>query len=140
MSRYRGARLAAALERADATAADVNPVEHQFLAASKAQADHELRTARRQVRRTRRLAAGLAAVLVLTLIATGLAVGYQRTSDARAREADANRLAALSTSSGLPLDLSLLLAAQATRLSQTPERHATACSPRSCLTDERCAP
>ena len=95
-------------------------MEQQFLDASQAHADADLRDARARVRRTRRLAAGLAGVLVLALIATGLAVGYQRDANARARLADANRLAALSTTEG-PLDVSLLLAAQAVRLAETPE-------------------
>lgn len=131
---YRGARLSGALDWAAAPGADVTPVERAFLDNSQAQADAELRDARERAdreaaarHRTRRLAVGLAGVLVLALVAAGLAVGYQRDAADRAADAeasstvaDANRLAALSTTVG-SLDLSLLLAAQAVRLSQTPE-------------------
>jgi hypothetical protein len=138
---YRGARLSAALDWAAGADADATALERQYLDASKAQADAELRAAQERAereaeraereaasrRRTRRLAAGLAVVLVLALLAAGLAVRYQRDADARAADADAattvadaNRLAALSTTVG-PLDLSLLLAAQAVRLAKTPE-------------------
>jgi DNA-binding SARP family transcriptional activator/WD40 repeat protein len=131
---YRGARLSAALDWAHGHDADVTPVEQQFLDASRAMADADLRAAHERAereaeraereagsrRRTRRLAAGLAGVLVLALLASGLAFRYQRDADARARDADANRLAALSTTAGT-VDVSLLLAAQAMRLGKTPE-------------------
>ena len=71
-------------------------------------------------RRTRRLAIGLAAVLVVALVAAGLAVLSQREAQRASLVADANRLAALSTSVG-SLDLSYLLAAEAYRLADTPQ-------------------
>jgi DNA-binding SARP family transcriptional activator/WD40 repeat protein len=124
---YRGARLAAALDWAAAEDADPTPVEREFLDASERRAEVELVEARERAdreatarRRTRRLAAGLAAVLVLALIATVLAVRSQRQAQRASLVADANRLAALSTTAE-SLDLSLLLAAQAVRLAETPE-------------------
>jgi DNA-binding SARP family transcriptional activator/WD40 repeat protein len=131
---YRGARLAAALDWAADPDADVTAVERRFLDASKARADAELTEARELLdhevterRRTRRLASGLAALLVVALVATVLAVvaqrGAERSSRASERAhlgADANRLAALSTTVG-PLDLRSLLAAQGFRLADTPE-------------------
>jgi DNA-binding SARP family transcriptional activator/WD40 repeat protein len=131
---YRGARLAAALDWAAGDDAVPTPLEQEFIAASQEQADTELRQAHEQVarerrarRRTRRLATGLAAVLVVALVAAVLAVRYQQAADTRATElerttliADANRLAALSGEAPA-LDLSLLLAAQAARLADTPQ-------------------
>jgi WD40 repeat protein len=131
---YRGARLAPALDWASAPGSDPTPLERDFLEASRAHADAELREARDRAereaagrRRNRRLAAGLAAVLVVALVATGLAVVFQRRADRRAAEADAasivadaNRLAALSTTAG-SLGVSMLLAAEAVRLAETPE-------------------
>ena len=124
---YRGARLAAALDWADDPDADVTPVEQQFLDASRARADAELEDARERARvqgrarsRTRRLAIGLAAVLVVALVAAGLAVRSQRAATRASLVADANRLAALSTSVGA-LDVSFLLAVQGFRLADTPE-------------------
>jgi DNA-binding SARP family transcriptional activator/WD40 repeat protein len=131
---YRGARLAAALEWAAGADTEPTPTEGAFLSASREHADADLSAAQARAerealarRRTRRLAQGLAAVLVLALVATGLAVGYQRSADRRAAEADrastvadANRLAAQSTTAGT-LDTALLLAAQAVRLADTPD-------------------
>jgi DNA-binding SARP family transcriptional activator/WD40 repeat protein len=131
---YRGARLGAALDWAADADADVTAVERRFLDASKQRADAELTEARERLhreatgrRRTRRLAAGLAALLVVALVATVLAVAAQRGAErsSRASErahlgADANRLAALSTTVG-PLDLRSLLAVQGFRLADTPE-------------------
>ncbi|MGY1783274.1 nSTAND1 domain-containing NTPase [Geodermatophilus sp. SYSU D01036] len=124
---YRGARLAAALDWADRPDADPTPLERAFLDASRAATDAELVGARERAdreaaarRRTRWLAAGLAAVLVAALLAAGVAVGAQRAAQRASLVADANRLAALSTSVG-SLDLALLLAVQAVRLAETPD-------------------
>ena len=131
---YRGARLAAALDWAAGEDAVPTPLEDEFLTASRDQAETELRQAHEQIarerrarRRARRLAAGLAAVLVVALLATFLAVRFQRAAEVRAAEiertsliADAHRLAALSGEAPA-LDVSLLLAAQAVRLADTPQ-------------------
>lgn len=123
---YRGARLEAAREWAAVPGADVTPLESEFLAASNELAAGELAAATARAnseaagrRRTRRLASGLAAALVLALVAAGLAVRYQQDAEARATEADASRLAALSTTAQ-DLDLSLLLASAAVRIARTP--------------------
>ena len=131
---WRGARLSAALDWAGADGARPTPVERAFLEASQERAEAQLREARRQVeqetsarRRTRSLAAGLAVVLVLALVAAGAALQARGAADRRAADAvaastvaDANRLAARSAGDS-PVDLSLLLAAQAVRLADTPE-------------------
>lgn len=130
---YGGIRLAKALEWRDRAGPRLTPTERAFLDASRARADEDLRAlterAERETataRRTRRLASGLAGVLVLALVAAGLAVRYQRDATARADDAraasttaDANRIAALSRSVG-SLDLSLLLAAEAVHIADTP--------------------
>ena len=124
---YRGARLGAALDWAAGAPDEPTTVERSFLDASQARADAELEEARERARsqararhRTRRLAIGLAAVLVVALVAAGLAVGSQRAATRATLVADANRLAALSTTVG-SLDLSFLLAAEGFRLADTPE-------------------
>ncbi len=131
---YGGTRLAQAVEWRERTGPHLTPTEQTFLDASHARIDADLREAQQRAereaaarRRTRRLASGLAGVLVLALVATGLAVRYQRDATARARDAtaagtlaEANRLAALSTSVG-SLDVSLLLAAEAAQVADTPE-------------------
>ncbi len=130
----RGARLAAALDWADRPDADPAPVERAFLDASRAAADAELAAAHRRAdreaaarQRTRWLAAGLATVLAAVLVVAVVAVRAEQDAEAREADAlqaalvaDANRLATLSTRAG-PLDLSLLLAAQAVRLAETPD-------------------
>lgn len=131
---YRGVRLAQTLDWRERAGPDLTPTERAYLDASRAGADADLRAAQDRAeheaaarRRTRRLAGGLAGALVLTLITTGLAVRYQQNAAARASDAahastlaDANRLAALSTTVG-SLDLSLLLAAEAAQIADTPE-------------------
>ena len=124
---YRGARLSAALDWAAGPDAELTPAEQRFLDASRARADAELTAAQERAdreaagrRRTRRLAVGLAAVLSLALVATVLAVRAQQQAQQASLVADANRLAALS-STAASLDVSLLLAAQAVRLADTPE-------------------
>ncbi|MFC4692940.1 nSTAND1 domain-containing NTPase [Geodermatophilus arenarius] len=131
---YRGARLTAALDWATGAGDEPTPVEQAFLAASRAHAERDLADAREQARlevrrrrRTRRLAVGLAAALAAALVVAVVAVRAEQDAEARETEArqaalvaDANRLATLSTRAG-PLDLSLLLAAQAVRLAETPD-------------------
>ncbi|MGY1731920.1 hypothetical protein ACI798_10375 [Geodermatophilus sp. SYSU D01045] len=131
---YRGARLAAALDWAAGAGEELIPVERAFLDASRASADAALAAAHRRAdreaaarRRTRSLAAGLAAVLAAALVVAVVAVRAEHDAESRETEArqaalvaDANRLATLSTRAG-PLDLSLLLAAQAVRLAETPD-------------------
>jgi DNA-binding SARP family transcriptional activator/WD40 repeat protein len=124
---YRGARLAGALDWASDAGTDVTPLEREFLDAARARADAELTEARDRAhreaagrRRTRRLAVGLAAVLAVALVAAVLAVVSQQQAQRASLVADANRLAALSTTAP-SLDVSLLLAAQAVRLADTTE-------------------
>ena len=130
---YRGTRLEAAAEWAADPDAGPTELEREFVETGAAQAQADLVAARDRAaaeadgrRRTRRLAIVLAAALVVALISAAVAIAFQRTATDRATEAraaetvaDANRLAALS-SSARALDLSLLLAAAAVRTADTP--------------------
>jgi DNA-binding SARP family transcriptional activator/WD40 repeat protein len=123
---YRGARLDAASEWADAQGTALTDVEREFLDAGRAAVQAELTAAQERARRSRRIAVVLAASLVFALVSTAVAVGFQRTAADREAEArvagtvaDANRLAALS-SSARALDVSLLLAAAALQTADTP--------------------
>ncbi|HEU0235242.1 MAG TPA: BTAD domain-containing putative transcriptional regulator [Candidatus Limnocylindrales bacterium] len=119
---YRGARLAAASEWADAHPDELNELERAFIDAGRAAAERDAleaaeRAARtaRQNRRLRLAAFGLTAALAVALGAGALAI---RQSDAARREAiaaDAARLGAVSLAEPT-LDRSLLLAAAAYRL------------------------
>ena len=131
---YRGARLGAALDWSAAAGGELTTGEREFLDASKARADAELRSAQQRARseargrrRLRWLATGLAAVLVVAVVTAGLAVRSERAADRATAVsertslvADANRLAAESRTAQ-SLDLAYLLAAQGFRLRDTPE-------------------
>jgi len=125
---YRGARLASALDWAAGHAGDLNPFETEFLEASRAAADRELREQKeradreasarlRETRARRRLRAVLAGVVALLLFsAAAAAVAVQQRGAARAaqRSAEARRLGARALTEP-DLDRSLLLAAEAVR-------------------------
>ena len=139
---YRGARLASALDWAGGHAGDLNAIEEEFLAASRAAADRELREQRERAdrearahaqeaqarvrearagRRLRVVLAGVMALLLFSAVAGALAVqqrgqarAAQRSAEAAERSAEARRLGARAlTEPGL--DRSLLLAAAAVR-------------------------
>jgi WD40 repeat protein/DNA-binding SARP family transcriptional activator len=132
---YRGARLASALDWAGGHAGDLNAFEEEFLAASRAAADRELREQReradretlaraqeararaREARAGRRLRVVLASVMALLLFSVVVgAVAVQQRGQARAaqRSAEARRLGARALTEP-DLDRSLLLAAAAVR-------------------------
>jgi DNA-binding SARP family transcriptional activator/WD40 repeat protein len=122
---YRGARLDAAQEWIGREDSDPTPEEAAFVAASTARSRAELEEARSRAeqeragrRRVRRLAVVLAATAAVALAAGTLALGRQREASESAVRADAERLAAASTSVAL-LDVRMLLAAQAYRLRPT---------------------
>jgi WD40 repeat protein/transcriptional regulator with XRE-family HTH domain len=132
---YRGARLASALDWAAGHPGELNPAEREFLEASRAAADRELREQReradreaqarlREARARRRLRAVLACVFALLLLSAtvgavalqqrGQARAAERSAEAAQRSAAARRLGALALSEP-DLDRSLLLAAAAVR-------------------------
>ena len=139
---YRGARLASALDWAGGHAGDLNAIEEEFLAASRAAADRELREQReradreararaqeaqarvREARAGRRLRVVLAGVMALLLFSAvvgalavqqrGQARAAERSAEAAQRSAEARRLGARALNEP-GLDRSLLLAAAAVR-------------------------
>jgi WD40 repeat protein len=125
---YRGPRLAAALDwQAGAGEAAVNPLEHEFLATSRAHQEQEKREHVAQLRRLRRLLAGVGLALVIALVAGSLAVVQQRRANDEARaardatlRADVGRLVAESDAvSNRDRYLATVLAIEANRLADT---------------------
>jgi len=128
---YRGARLQAAQDWANAHPGDARQLEQAFLTASAAAQERTLRDARRTARRLRSLASVLAALLVVALVSTALAV-VQRSTSARqaqlardaSRSAQAGRLATVAGSLGADqIDLALLLGVEGYRLAPSVETH-----------------
>jgi hypothetical protein len=133
---YRGGRLAAADEWANDHPSGLNPLEREFLQASRAFEQSELAAGRRRNRRLRQLVATLAAGLTLAVVFGVLAVRQtsianreresaeqeRRTAQEQTRLASSRGLAAASDSlrDSRP-DLSLLLAIEANRLAPTTE-------------------
>ena len=123
---YRGTRLAAAQERVSVHPEDANGLELEFIDASLAEQDAELRSAGRR-RRLRRLTVGVALVAVVALLAGGVALVQRAHADQKAAAArraataaDAGRLAA--RAQALPinqLDLAMLLAVQGRHLQRS---------------------
>ena len=124
---YRGARLAAAAERAAEHPELLNELERDFVAAGEA-------AEQRRARRLRALAIGLALV---TLVVTALAVwaldqrstAQSQRSDARRQAREASSLALASASTPLlhsRPDVALLLGMEAVRLSPRPEARSSA--------------
>jgi WD40 repeat protein/class 3 adenylate cyclase len=118
---YRGQRLAAATEWR-ASGAALSTTEVEFLDASTAEQQREVRAQARANRRLRALLGAVAVVLVVALVAGAVAV-VQRRNAAHARDrADVSRIAAVSRSViDRQADLGLLLAVAAYRLDQTSE-------------------
>jgi WD40 repeat protein/DNA-binding SARP family transcriptional activator len=91
---YRGTRLAAALEWADAHTAELSERERDFLAAGRAAAEHAAQRQRRSNRRLRASLAGVAALLALAVVAAAVAVSQRAHAREAAVVADAQRLGA----------------------------------------------
>jgi WD40 repeat protein/DNA-binding SARP family transcriptional activator/energy-coupling factor transporter ATP-binding protein EcfA2 len=115
---YRGARLTAALDWADAHDPDLNTAEREYLATSRTASEGEVTRVRRTNRRIRGLLAGVAVLLVLSLIVGNLALGQRDSARAATDVADARLLAARSLTEK-DLTVSLLLAREAVDLDDT---------------------
>jgi DNA-binding SARP family transcriptional activator/WD40 repeat protein len=121
---YRGGRLATALDWAGDHGNELTEVERDYLAASQAAAQAELRRGRRSIRRLRLLVVGLAAVLAVA-VAAGVTAAVQRSrADRAALAADVQALRARA-SSDQQWDRALLYAAQAQRWESSAESRAS---------------
>ncbi len=119
---YRGARLEAASDWASVHAADLNPEERDFLAASEQEARRTRDKERRQVRRLRGALAGVAVVAALAVIAGALALVQQRRADDAAATAETRRLVADAAALvDQNRDVALLMAVEAYRREPGPE-------------------
>jgi DNA-binding SARP family transcriptional activator len=112
---YRGARLGSTLDWAAPHERELNQLERDFLAASRAHAQLEAERERQAIRRLRVLLAGVGALLVLALAAGVAALGQRGTARHEAVAAEAQRLGAQALSDE-ELDRSLLLARQGVAL------------------------
>lgn len=128
---YRGARLAAALEFAAQHAEEMDRLERQFVAASRSEANLEVRRQRTQNRRLRALLIGAAGLLVLTVVAGTVAVILQQRASRNAHLALDEEHAALGRQLGAEatneprLDVAALLAREAVALNRSPQTEGT---------------
>ncbi|GAB3773270.1 DNA-binding SARP family transcriptional activator/WD40 repeat protein/energy-coupling factor transporter ATP-binding protein EcfA2 [Nocardioides ginsengisegetis] len=128
---YRGPRLVAAVEFAEAYPGDLTPPEQEFLRASRDLDEQDRVRRARSLRRLRGLAAGLALAVVASALAAGLALHQQHRADAQraaaqasALRADSRRVAAQALVERQP-DTALLMAAQGLRLDTNSDTRAT---------------
>ena len=117
---YRGARLASTLDWAAGHEAELNALERDFIAASRAEAQHEAEHQRRTNRRLRALLAGFAVLLLLALGAGVVALNQRGDARDAARAADAQRLG-VEARDLERLDQALLFARAAVELDETPD-------------------
>jgi WD40 repeat protein/class 3 adenylate cyclase len=121
---YRGARLSATLDWAAGRQQELNQLEREFLAESRAESERELARQRRTNRRLKALLVGVGALL-LAAIAAGLFALVQR-SDAqhKARIALGRQLGSEAVSQ-LRIDLSMLLARESLELDRSLQTEGT---------------
>ena len=112
---YRGQRLAAAADWSDAHAGDLNALEHEFVAASRAHAARDADRQRRANRRLRATVAGIAVLLAAAVVAGAVALSQRATARHAAVVADAQRLGAQALTDDR-VDRGLLLARAGTAL------------------------
>jgi WD40 repeat protein/DNA-binding SARP family transcriptional activator len=106
---YRGSRLIAASEWAAAHDEDLNALEQEFVAASRAASEAEVDRRRRANRRLRTLLAGVGTLLVLAVAAGAIALSQRGQARDAALTADAQRLGAEALTNER-IDQALLLA------------------------------
>jgi WD40 repeat protein/class 3 adenylate cyclase len=117
---YRGARLAAALEWADAHRRDLNATERGFLDESRAAGERDAERQRRGNRRLRALLAGAAILLVLAVVAGVVAFVQRGNAREQALRSDAERVGALALAE-TTLDRRFLLAVAGIQLDDRAE-------------------
>ena len=114
---YRGARLTAALDWSAQHRDELNPVEREFVQASRSAAG-------RAARRLRGVLAGIAGVLVISLIAGVIALVQKRHATTEARVALARQLGAQAVIEPR-IDLAMLLAREAVNLDRSQRTEST---------------
>jgi WD40 repeat protein/class 3 adenylate cyclase/tRNA A-37 threonylcarbamoyl transferase component Bud32 len=112
---YRGARLAAAVEWADAHRRDLNATEREFLDESRAAGERDAERQRRANRRLRALLAGAAILLVFAVVAGIVAFVQRGNAREQALRSDAERVGALALAE-TTLDRRFLLAVAGMKL------------------------
>ena len=112
---YRGARLTAALEWAQAHGHDLNATEREFLDESRAAGERDAERQRRANRRLRALLAGAGILLVLAVIAGVVAFVQRGNAREQALRSDAERVGALAVAE-TTLDRRFLLAVAGLKL------------------------
>lgn len=124
---YRGARLSATLDWAQAHGREVNALEREFLGHSRQASEREGERQRRTNRRLRGLLLGTATFLVIALVAGSLALVQrsrarhaQSAAEAQALRSDAERLSTLALTEP-NLDRAFLLGVEGVRLKDLPE-------------------
>jgi DNA-binding SARP family transcriptional activator/class 3 adenylate cyclase/WD40 repeat protein len=115
----RGARLASTLEWQEAHGAELNQLEQEFLAASRAAGEAESLRQRRTNRRLRGLLAGVVTLLLVAVSAGVLALLARTRAEDEATAAQAQELGARALTEAR-LDRSLLLAVEAEALHSSP--------------------
>ena len=128
---YRGVRLSRAVEWVQRARPDLVPTERAFLAqaeelvaSERRDALDRLRDEARANRRLRALVAGVAILLAVSIVAGGLAIRQAGRADRAATAADARRAGAQALATPA-VDRSLLLAAEAVRLDDSPQTRAS---------------
>jgi DNA-binding SARP family transcriptional activator/WD40 repeat protein len=121
---YRGPRLASALDWTDEREAELNTLEHEFLAASREAHQHELARQRRENRRLRILLGGVAALLLAAVAAGVLALVARSHAQHEATVALARQLGAEAVSEPR-IDRAMLLAREAVNLAPSQQTDGT---------------
>jgi WD40 repeat protein/DNA-binding SARP family transcriptional activator/energy-coupling factor transporter ATP-binding protein EcfA2 len=121
---YRGPRLAAAVEWADARPAEPTALEREFLAESRAERERELAQQRRRNRRLVAVLAVTVVLLVLAVVAGAVAVAQRHDARRKAAAALAGQVGAEAVSQPR-IDLAMLLAVQAVKLHNSPQTEST---------------
>ena len=117
---YRGTRLTAAIEWADAHGDLLDAVEREFLRASERHAEEEARRRRTQHRRLIALLAGVLSLLVIAVIAGVIAASQRESARNEARIAVGRALSLEAGTQSRP-DVAMLMAREAVRLDPSPQ-------------------
>jgi DNA-binding SARP family transcriptional activator/WD40 repeat protein len=128
---YRGARLAGALDWAAQHDDQLNPLEREFIQASRLESEGVTRRQRAQNRRLRSLLLGVCVLLIIAVVAGIAALINQQSASSHARAATAAARVALARQLGAQavneprLDRAVLLAREAVNLDPSPQTEGT---------------